>query len=99
MSVTQTRCFGRNFVQGSLTDNNPLEVLMEGCPIPSTIWVEPATANVVTVTYKTSPDSTAQAWAGGPASAYAENRVNAGIYSVIFQRTTGADACLYGVSY
>lgn len=84
---------------GTLTDGTAVELVLTGFQIPATVWVEPAVGDTVTVTYKTSRDSTAQAWPNGAATAYSEDALISPIYSILFQRTAGSGTTSkYGVT-
>ena len=90
---------GGDAFAATLPDGTAVERLMSGVRIPATVWVEPNTGDTVTVTYRASATATAQAWPSGPVTAYAENVLNAPVYSIIFQRTAGSSALSkYGVA-
>ena len=90
---------GTDFVYGQLADGNSVEVICSGLPLNSVAWVDPTAGDTITVTYKTSAHSSAQAWPPGPVTAYAEYRIGGSLYSMTFQRTGGSGTTSkYGIA-
>ena len=86
----RSRMCGAGFFSGVLISGVAVEVPLAGCSVPASVWVDPASGDSITVTYKHAVEAPSQLWPNGVVALYSSDVMIAPLYSVTFQRTGGS---------